>query len=172
MGKLKERSKEMRFHQVGEFERNEIGKIKWMTNSIEHLAILTESNSFLIFDLNESLDIPELSIDFSPETPKFTDFSFSEPRDFSDFSSFTVFFLSGSGEIFFLQPFLLRSSFVSKLDFDCLKERVCLDDGIAAESRISIDRYISYMENESVFLEGKYYLKGSLGVDKIIVEKV
>jgi len=122
------------------------------------LAILTNTNIFSIFDVNEDLDSAEFSLDLNSfeKEATFVDFTHGHTKDFFDMSYFAMFFLSERGEIFYLPPIVLNNMIIAKEDLDFLMRRVACDESLGDEIFRKVTDFCSFIKEGSILKDGKY----------------
>ena len=167
MGNHQRNNPELHFHQISDFSRKKIRKIKWLKTALDHLAILTSDNIFQIFDVNEDIDNPEFIFPLNLEEKEvFVDFVQGKTNDFFDLGYFSIFFLGETGNIFYLTPILLKNSFVKKKNLEFLRKRVACDESLAEDILLKIHRFCTFYEKNSILKNGKLYVKSTFSENK------
>lgn len=169
---------ELNFQIIGSSlnDRN-ILKVKWLPFAADHIAVLHDDNTFMIYDFGNNIDEPEITLDLTSLDPKkrlvsefpplFEDFTFSQNKDAYDCSIFSIFFMNNYGDIYYKCPIIVNGMKIPKKLLVFLRKRIDHEKKANVVDKELIDRIQGFIKSIEDFSsedetnQGNLQIKGS-----------
>ena len=151
-------SSELNFQIIGSsLDDRNILKVKWVPFAADHIGVLYDDNTFMIYDFGNNIDEAELKLDLTSLDPKkrlvseipplFEDFTFSQNKDAYDCSMFSVFFMNNYGEIYYKCPIIINGMNIPKKMLVFLRKRIDHEKKANVVDKELIDRIQGFIKS-------------------------